>query len=250
LLTREKMKEVSKMALEQDGPAPYGPPGPLLTVLERYRDRGLQTPFTNDVLVRAGVNESLSRRVLQALKLLDLVDEDGDPATVLQEYARAPEEEARTLLRQVVESAYAPVFAFVDPRTDPPDRIRDAFRSYEPRGQQDRMVTLFLGLCEHVGIIEQVVKRQPGPKRPRNQKPVAVDPSLRARRAKSDGAGQQATVPAGLPPAVEGMLNELAKIGPTWTRDRRDQYMKVMEAVIDFSFPVREPGDNADDGEM
>ncbi len=236
------------MPLEADGPAPYGPTAPFLQVIERYRDRGLQTPFTTEVLVRAGVSESLARRVFQTLKLLDLIDADGNPAPVLQEYARAPQEEAKKLLAQVVKEAYAPVFAFVDPVKDPQDRIRDAFRSYEPRGQQERMVTLFLGLCEHVGLGPEVPKRSPGPKpaRSNGQKPRASAPSGQSsgRNKRGEADHQAKNMPDTLPAAVQGLLRELASIGPTWTRERRDQFMKVWEAVVDFSFPAGDLGDD------
>jgi len=51
-------------------------------------------------------------------------------------------------------------------------------------------------------------------------------------------------MPDTLPAAVQGLLRELASIGPTWTRERRDQFMKVWEAVVDFSFPARDLGDD------
>lgn len=134
-------------------------------MVERFRDRGLQTPFTTEVLAKAGVTESLLNRTLQTLKLLDLVEDDGNPTQALRDYAKAPEDEARTRFAEMVRGTYAPIFSFVDPATDLPNRIRDAFRSYEPRGQQDRMVILFLALCEYTGIISKVPKRAPDPSR-------------------------------------------------------------------------------------
>jgi Family of unknown function (DUF5343) len=232
------------MPLQHDGPAPYGPPRPVLQVIERFRDRGLQTPLTTEVLAKAGVTESLVNRTLQTLKLLDLIEDDGNPSEALRDYAKAPEDEAKARFAEMVRGTYAPIFSFVDPASDPPGRIRDAFRSYEPRGQQDRMVILFLGLCEYAGIISEVPKRTPGPKpvRAGSSKPRTTTPQRTRSGVKPPPADRnEVQVPDQLPDAVKGIVRELAVIGPTWTKDRRDAFMKVWEAVVDFSYPVREP---------
>lgn len=236
------------MALGPDGPAPYGPPGPLLEVVQRYRERGLQTPFTDEVLVKAGVNDSVVRRVSQALRQLDFTDAAMNPTDVLQRYSVAPTDEAKALLEKAVRDAYEPVFRFVNPAEDPPDRIRDAFRSYEPRGQQDRMVTLFLGLCRYVGIVPEPEKglrpTEVGRVRQRTTKP---SPKAAAKAKPEEPSAVNwatslnvATRQPDLPPAVDGLVRELAKIGPTWTRKRRNDFMRIWEMTVDFSFPVRE----------
>ncbi len=237
------------MALTTDGPAPYGPPGPIKDVIERFRRRGLQTPFTQDVLSRAGVSESLTRRVLYALKQLDFVDADGSPSAVLEKYAKAPDDEARAVLEKAVRDAYEPVFRYVNPTEDPPDRIRDAFRSYEPRAQQPRMVMLFLGMCEYAGIIPETKKRPAAPpaSRPRSPKPATAKPPW-VREKQGEYIDLPAGVPmAGLPDAIAGLVRELPRIGPIWTRERRDMYIRLLQDVIDFSYPVQ--GTSTDRGE-
>lgn len=243
------------MPLKQDGPAPYGPPGPLLEVLNRYRDRGLQTPFTKEVLAKAGVSDSLTSRVLQSMTLLGLIDADGNPESVLLEYAKAPQEDVKSHIDQLVKDVYAPVFAFVNPATDPPSRIRDAFRSYQPRSMQDRMVTLFLGLCQYAGIAtvspKITAKSAASMTRVGGQ---ATDLSFRIRRSGPRTKNSTADAPAltpvdGLPDVVQGVLRELAAIGPTWTQDQRDRFTTVWNAVLDFSYPVHreDAGPNGDE---
>ena len=54
-----------------------------------------------------------------------------------------------------LKSAYSDVFAYVDLSKDDETQIRDAFRSYTPFGQQERMVMLFKELCIAAGLIEK-----------------------------------------------------------------------------------------------
>ena len=63
-------------------------------------------------------------------------------------------------MQALLRAAYRPIFAFVDPATASHDEIRDAFRGFTPVGQQQRMVTLFLGLCAYAGLPVPEVTRE------------------------------------------------------------------------------------------
>jgi len=211
------------------------------------------TPITQEVLIKSQVvSESLAPRTYQALKLLDLIDEQGQPTAALKEMSTCPSPEFKERLAALVRGVYAPIFSFADPATDPLDAVRDAFRGYEPRGQQDRMVTLFYGLCEFAGIVDE------SPKRTTGRSTAASRPANKPRKAVSDvGVAKESMkvteVPTGLPAPLKGLLDDLAAIGPTWTKARRDQFLAVFHAVLDYSYPAR-PGrvgapDDADRGE-
>ena len=90
------------MPLSPDALAPYAPPGSVIEVLRRYRERGLTKPFTTDVLERAGVPASLSRRTLQALKLLGFIDAEGIPNPEFEEASRAPEEQYKERIGELI----------------------------------------------------------------------------------------------------------------------------------------------------
>ena len=155
--------------IEHNGNAPYASPKNVLDVMERYRNRGLRTPFTVDLLGQIGVPDGAAHRTLQALRLLDLVDDAGEPTEALEGLKRASEDEYRPLLAQIVRSAYHTIFTVADPAEDSPVAVRDAFRFYKPDSQQHRMITLFLALCEEAGIIEKTgsnaVPAEPHPRR-------------------------------------------------------------------------------------
>jgi hypothetical protein len=228
------------MAVRAEGPAPYAPAATVLSLIAAFRSRGLQTPFNQDVLLRAGVPDSLVPRTLQALKLLDLIDPDGNPTTQLEGLRRAPEAEYKQRLEAVIRAAYAEVFQYVDPAKDGTVKVRDAFRAFEPIGQLGRMVTLFLGLCEAAGIIPENPKKQSGaspaarprpsnarPKAPGSTRPPSVGANLRA---------QEGLVPA----AITGLLQSLPGNGKGWSQDQRDRFLKTFEAVLDFCVPIRD----------
>lgn len=229
------------MPLQSGGPAPYAPPATVLGLIEAYRNRGLSTPFDAAVLVRAGVAETMVPRTLQALRLLDLIESDGQPTSAFETLRRAGGTEFQAKLAAVIREAYAEVFQFTDPATDTVDRIADAFRAFEPIGQLRRMVTLFLGLCEAAGL---------SPARTSNGKQSGSVAS-RARvapRRRPDAAvrppsvGSKARVrneEGGLIPApITGLLASLPSEGSSWTQERRDNFLKTLGVVLDFVFPI------------
>jgi len=124
----------------------------LVDIIGRYRSRGLPIPVTGEVLGRAGVSESLIPRTIQALKTLDLIDDDGKPTQVLEGLRLAPEGDYKQRFAQWLNEAYADVLNYVDPATANETQLRDAFRNYQPVGQQPRMMSLFAGLYREAGI--------------------------------------------------------------------------------------------------
>lgn len=241
------------MALQQDGgPGPYGPPSGVISTVDAFRNRGLATPITTDVLMRIGITDALAPRVLQSLKLLDLVAEDGNPTDQLQVLRRATSEEYQERFAEIIRNAYAPIFAFVDPATATPERVRDAFRPYEPVGQQGRMVTLFLGLLEHAGLIEAAPRRQaaaqprPGARRPSISRPT-TSPRGSGGSPKESKASQGSS--AELHPAIAGLLAALPSNGASWTSEQRQRFLTTFTAVLDFSVPVNDNPPAADESD-
>ena len=101
--------------------------------------------------MRAGVSQSLVPRTVQALQMLDLIDADGRPTQTFESIRVASEPDYKQRLVEWLDGVYADVIEFVDPSRDDETKIRDAFRLYQPHGQQPRMVSLFLGLYAAAG---------------------------------------------------------------------------------------------------
>jgi hypothetical protein len=224
------------MALNPDGgPAPYSPTKNIITVVEVYRERGLQTPFTAETLARIGIGGALSARGIQSLRLLDLIDKEGNPTDTLQGLRLAPSDEFPARLADAIRAAYAPIFQFADPEGDTPERIRDAFRVYTPHGQQPRMVTLFIGVCEWAGIRPASAKsspstaatgtRKPSPARPR--------PASTTKRTETLRSGSGAKTPGPLLAMLDELPGELE-----WTQVQRDKWYTAFGVMLDFSVTI------------
>jgi hypothetical protein len=188
------------MALQPDGPGAYAPPRAVIGIIERWRERGVPTPITGDTLVRASVTtDSLAPRTLQTLRLLDLIDDSGQPTDEFMELRKVPSDQYKERLAALLRVAYADVLAHVDPTTDDYERIRDGFRVYSPPGLRDRMVTLFLGLAEYAGLIsgdraKELTGRRSS--KPRSNRPAPA----RTAKLQHEPSGNGLQTPAGQMP--------------------------------------------------
>lgn len=140
------------MALSQDKPAPYTSSSVILSLLAKNRATGLPSPIDKEALSRLGVSDSLSPRTLQALNVLDLIDEQGDHTETLKKLRTAPEGEYKERMTEWLNTAYAEVLQYVEPSQGDEVAVRDAFRTYSPQSMLNRMVTLFTGLYGEAGV--------------------------------------------------------------------------------------------------
>lgn len=227
------------MPVTQDGPAPYAPPKAILDLVLRHRNKGLPSPVDADVLARSGIPDSLIPRTLQSLKILDLLNDDGSISEALERIRLATEAEYQPRLAEWLNAAYADALAYIDPATADEVDIRDAFRKYNPTGQQTRMVTLFMGLFTAAGVM---------PDRERPAKKV-VARRLLPRPAPANRERKQASGPfkaelplytpqGGIPPALAGLLADLPANGAGWTKEKRDAFKATFSVVLDYCIPI------------
>lgn len=221
--------------------APYTSSAAVIGLIKRFRDKGLSTPITGDVLLRASVSESLVPRTLQALQLLDLIDDAGQPTPIFQKMRSVPEVEYKKTLSEWVKSIYKEVFLFVDPATDDLTTVRDAFRSFTPHGQQDRMVSLFIALCVAAGLGPEgkkseprLVTRKPIVKIPHRNKVGVKDLNV----ANRGGAADPGLNFGSFPPALAGLLQSIPSQDKGWTQQNRDKFMSTFGTVLDFVVPI------------
>jgi Family of unknown function (DUF5343) len=217
--------EEFKVPIQPDGEAPYNSAPATIAIIERFRAGTLQTPVTIDVLRRAGTHESLVRRTIKALRLLELIDEDGHPTEQFKVLARIRPDEYKDAFAGYLRSVYKDVFTYADPADGNLDAITNAFWGYKPPGQRETMVRLFLGLCEYAEVIpEQKPKRERPAPSPRKSKaaaaPIRSTPAAAAKTPSDNGsqAAAVADVPQQPPSAVGGDSRTLKlKSGDTLT---------------------------------
>jgi hypothetical protein len=227
------------MPVTKDAPGPYAPAAAVLGIVDRFRSKGLPTPIDAEVLGRAGVSLSLIPRTLQALRLLDLIDESGAPTDTLESIRLAPEAEYPATLAKWLEATYADVLQFVDPATATESNLTDAFRSYQPQGQQPRMITLFTGLFRAAGIgpekavasLRKASKATP----PRDTgRKAKRDPIIKNIERQLGGSGG-----GSMHPALAGVLASLPDPAVGWTQADYDRFIPAFEAVLKFAIPIR-----------
>jgi hypothetical protein len=237
------------MPVTQNAPAPYAPSTAILSLIERHRQRGLPSPVDSDVLTRAGISESLIPRTLYALQVLDLIDNQGKPTEVIERLRLAPEGEFKTRMGEWLNSSYADALKFIDPATADETKIRDAFRSYNPVGQRDRMVTLFTGLFEAAGVMPER-KRQRSKTSPKNgetvRRPRTAPPSPTTTVPEpSEKVVVNSTLTHADPekttarkhsekhhPLIEGLLATLPPEGDVWATKNREKWLTLAESVF------------------
>ncbi len=231
--------------------APYAPFGCVIAVIKRLRERGLPETLTLQEITRVGVSEGNASRTLQALKFLKLVDEEGHRTQTFDRLGRVPTSEYTEVFGEIIKEAYKDVFTIVDPAEATDIEINDAFRYYQPQAQRGRMVILFRGLCQEVGLIAG------GPPETRKRArtvtgikttPTSHSATLRKSQIEtsdslenigtlngnSTGTRHEYTL-------LQGLLQQLP-IDKKWKQERRDRWLQAFTASIDFLIDI-EPED-------
>jgi hypothetical protein len=185
---------------------------------------------------------------MQALQTLDLIDEGGNPTETMESLRRAKEPEYKNQLAAWISGAYADVMMFVN-ASDDETAIRDAFRSYNPVGQQPRMVALFMGLCRAAGMrTDDQSNAKPRPLARKSASPVGGSATRKNTgiTPKTSGMTFGGAIPAPIPAPIAGLLSKLPAEHGTWTSGERDKFITTFTAVLDFCFTMDDaPKSNA-----
>lgn len=197
--------------------APYAPLASVRKILEAIRGGG-EGPWTSDACASTGVTGSMVPRTLNSLEALDIVDTRGN----LTESARAllgtSGAEYTAALERIVRGAYSDILARVDPATASAADISRAFEGFEPKAQQDKMISLFRGLAAECDLSSARRRRTPS----------RETGALTGTRAHG--------LPGDLSP-VEAVLRQLPP-SRRWTKERRDAWVTAMTSVVDLLYAV------------
>lgn len=243
--TKRRWCTIGAEMTDQSNFAPYAPAKAVLSVIERYRDRGLPDPLTTGNLEQVGVPASMGPRTLQALRFLGLIDEGGNRLESFEQLKRAKTDEYPAQLAEIVHAAYLPVFTLVDPATDTDTAVADAFRRYDPMAQRGKMLALFRGLCSAAGITEGVRRARGGaPKKPTGgalaPRPKAIKkPTPQADTpAPERTADDEGMVDIRLITAIIQQLPRERR----WTTSRRQKWLGAIESAVDLLIEIDDSG--------
>jgi hypothetical protein len=220
------------MARIPDKYAPYAFIGNVLDVLQRLRDAGLPDPLTVSEVTRVGVSEGNASRTIATLQFLGLLEENGQHTEVMKSIENAPTDEYPALLANIIKSAYRDVFKIVDPSKANDIQIVDAFRTFNPSKQRQRMVNLFIGLCQASSLMTGVPatsRREPTKVRRDVESEIKKTSNLSITKKPRGSNADKWFV------ELERLLERLPSYeNPIWTKTKRDSWLKAIESQLDY----------------
>ena len=232
---REVIKLVSDKPLP-DKFAPYASSKVMLHIITRFRDTGLPEPLTFEGLERIGVPSTMTSPAFRALRFLGLVDEGGNRLPEFERLRRASSSEYQDTIAEIIRRSYIEVFKIVDPEQDTYERVHDAFRGFDPANQRQKMVRLFLGLCEEAGIVPPQPKRHRTSRTPgktqidakQTATPMSPPPPVASSSSPPTAAMQPRRYEV-----IDAIVAELPDEGK-WRKARRDRWLAAMTSAVDL----------------
>jgi len=236
--------------------APYAPLAPVIALIRRRREKTLPDPLNSERLAQMSISEGNITRVLQALRFLNLIDEDGHQTESFNRIARAKEQEYPEILAEIIRSAYHEAFTIVDTPDKATDiELRDAFRFYQPETQRPRMIILFRGLCQEAGLIKggpptiRMRGRSNSSGKPsssssngarKTQPQPKSDTFFQAESSVTSTQPDSQSMPSQEYALMQGLVSKLpAK--KQWTQQERKKWLNAMAAMVDLLIEVTDP---------
>ena len=132
--------------------APYVPASALSEFFDHIRPVREPDIVDSGLLQDYGQSKPNALALLSTLKFLGITDGKGQPTPVFRELQTGGDE-FKNALKDVVERAYADLFARLDVAKDTKDKIVNFFaRNYSP-ATAERATRLFLDICGEAGIV-------------------------------------------------------------------------------------------------
>jgi hypothetical protein len=232
-------------AMEADH-APYAPADNVISVISRIREGGIPNPLTAKQMVRLSIPEGNASRVLQTIRFLELIDDEGGHTEQLERIKRSSSQDYPLVLSDILKASYKDVFAIIpNPDGTPLDRLEDAFRHYEPSKQRGRMVSLFIKLCQTAGIITTIeqqgsrVTRKPRSPQPNGRNGTGTGRPTKPEAPPSQSAEKQAFATHAVSnyALLEVILQQLPP-QRQWTQTRREKWLQAFTTSVDLLIDV------------
>lgn len=180
-------------------------------------------------------------QLMAALHFLDLVDSDNRPRPELEALARDLDKR-KAILRGRLEESYADVIRGINLEKASPGELEDGFRIYHIAGETLRKaLVFFIHAATYSGITlsSHITKRTRGMRgngaKKRGRPPKRKSPV----EQQQDKPTSESPRKHDLHESINGLLSDLARIGPGWTKEERERWVNTFIANVDYAYPVK-----------
>ncbi|MDQ3586987.1 MAG: DUF5343 domain-containing protein [Actinomycetota bacterium] len=224
-------------------PPPYFAFKTLTNMIERMEEHG--PPNRVDRTFLTGMSGAGQTQFIAGLKGLGLIaEEDGTVQPVLTEMVKKPDERP-ALIGQLLRERYPEAVSLGEtPATT--GELVEVFKGYGVQGDTARKaIAFYLQAAQYAGDVPvspnfktPTVKSGTGGNRRRGRPP-------KGDQGEGDDEASVTGIPAGLHPALAGLLGDLPKRGQTWTVTEKQNFKAAFNAILKIAAPVSDP--EADD---
>ncbi len=217
--------------------APYGPPAAILKVISHYRSHEVPEKLSETTLIQVGIKDSLLRVVWRALAFLGLLRDDDTTTDDFRSLRFASDEEFPHVLGGIVQKAYADILSNYDPATAKRGDLMNAFRPYSPASQHERMVTLFLALCQAAGMAV-ADKPKESSVRTTDRPAIRTTPRKRASETAITPPIERHEATPRIDPLLKALFDKVPNSGEPWPNFER--WLDALKATVKLTNPTAE----------
>lgn len=187
---------------------------------------------------------STGTQLMTGLRFLGLLDEQR-VKPLLEQLALANTEDRKALIADLLREAYGRELVDNLPKMTP-KMLGDAFKNLGTTdATHKKALSFFINAAKAVDLpvpstIAKQARNRPAAAskkapRKRGAKEVADDPEEDRSPRQEE---KPRDLPKGLPQALYPFLEDLGRIGPTWTKEQHDTWLATFTAVLAYALPV------------
>ena len=212
------------MASSDDAFAPYAPGAPTVAVVRRIREGTAGGSLPLQKLMAVGIAEGNAIRVQRALRYLNLIDESNELTESARRLRKATDAEYQPQLAEIIRGAYGLVFEILpNPASASGIQLSNAFRQFDPAGQRDNMIRLFVALCQEAGLMAASAPEAKPKGRPAAAEgKVIAGATVTVRRKPKGPEGDS---------LIQTLMAKFPEFNPEWTPEVQAKWFEAFDAL-------------------